>query len=175
MPSTPPTTPEPHPVYDAPGCGIAGYTCLLFIFFSIGMFGIIMSSIGLFSGLTEKRPFYASPGRQVEVWRLQPMRDAKLLSLTEIPVLYHDESRDGTKACALTDKAVLRLANGEGWKIPYSSVADLQRKADGKQRVALIVTKDKEELPCFFEPAEGVDKFMMELRLLIEKANTTDQ
>ena len=103
------------------------------------------------------------------------MRDAKLLHLTEIPLLYHDESGNGTKACALTDQAILRLADGQGWKIPYSAIADLQRKTDGADRVALIITKDKEELPCFFAPAESVDKFIMELRIQIEKAAPTPQ
>ena len=39
---------EDHPVYGAPGLGLASYSCLLLIFFLIGVFGVIMSTASLF-------------------------------------------------------------------------------------------------------------------------------
>ena len=37
------------------------------------------------------------------------MRDAGLLALIEVPLFYHDESSNGTVACALTESNILRL------------------------------------------------------------------
>ena len=76
---------EKHPVYDVPGCGFLGYSCLLLGVFLIGVIGLAISSIGLLSESYRKKPYYLTPGRKVEVWRLQPMRDVKLLQITEVP------------------------------------------------------------------------------------------
>ncbi|MEC7984167.1 MAG: hypothetical protein VX278_03325 [Myxococcota bacterium] len=148
-----------HPVYDAPGCGVAGYSCLLLGFFLIGIIGIVSSSLSILQTSFETKPFATIPGNQVKVWRLQPMRDAKLLSLTEVPLHYHDESQDGTKACAMSEDALLRLDNGKGWRIPYTDIKEIRAVYESKRHVAVIETASGETLPCFFRPTEGMERF----------------
>ena len=84
---------EDHPVYGAPGLGLASYSCLLLIFFLIGVFGVIMSTASLFQASFQDQPFSLVPGNQVKAWRLQPMRDAKVIDYTEVPLFYHDETK----------------------------------------------------------------------------------
>ena len=91
------------------------------------------------------------------------MRDAKLLKLTEIPLYYHDESVDGTKGCALTEKHLLRLDGSDSWKIPYTDIESSKTVYEKKQVVAVIKTKSGELLPCFFGPTEGGERFRRHL------------
>jgi hypothetical protein len=157
---------QPHPVYDAPGCGLASYSCILLLFFLIGVFGIISSLASIFFAEFQTKPFFLVPGNQVPVWRLQPMRDAKLLELTEVPLYYHDETQNGTKGCALSTKGLLRLDGNEHWMIPYSEIESSKVLYENKQVVTVIKTKSGELLPCFFGPTEGGERFR---RYLLEQ------
>ena len=150
----------PHPSEDAPGCGLASYSCLLLLLFLVGVGGIITSTMALFQSSFQREPFSLVPGNQVEVWRLQPMRDAKLLELTEIPEVYHDESRNGITACALNDVAVLRVDRGEGWKIPYTDISKVTSHRKGDVEVAVVHIQGEETLSCIFAPGEGVGRFV---------------
>jgi len=152
-------SPEEHPSENLPGLGLASYGCLLGIFFFVGLFGLLSSSLSLFQSQFTREPFSFSPGDQVKVWRLQPMRDAKLLSLTEVPDWYHDESSNGTQACAMSSNSLLRLENGVGWKIPYSDIASVSSERGERLKVAIITMKNDEQIFCFFEPGEGVERF----------------
>ena len=167
-----PETPEPHPVYDAPGCGLASYSCILLIFFLIGFVGITFSTFALVQSAFQRTPFSLVPGNQVKVWRLQPMRDVGLLELTEVPLHYHDESADGTKACALTAEAILRIEDEDGWKIPYSAIESVKQARDGGDLFAQIATVDGQMFQCYFEPGEGVERFLIYAREGIENAQT---
>lgn len=155
---------EPHPVYDAPGCGLASYSCILLIFFLIGFVGLTFSSCALIQSAFQRTPFSLVPGNQVKVWRLQPMRDAKLLELTEIPLHYHDESSNGTRACALTAESVLRVEDDIAWEIPYRAIDTVKQGREGGALFAKITTVDQQELRCFFEPGEGVERFVIYVR-----------
>ena len=161
---------EPHPVYDAPGCGLASYSCILLIFFLIGFVGITFSTFALVQSAFQRTPYSLVPGNQVKVWRLQPMRDVGLLELTEVPLHYHDESSDGTKACALTAEAVLRIEDEDGWKIPFSAIGSVKQARDGGDLFAKIVTVDEQEFRCYFEPGEGVERFLIYAREGMESA-----
>ena len=97
------------------------------------------------------------------------MRDAKLLALTEIPLFYHDESRDGTKACALSKDALLRVDGENAWKIPYSDIQDVRIIYENGREVAVSKTKTGEDLPCFFAPSEGSEKFRYELARILSE------
>lgn len=151
---------EDHPVYGAPGCGFASYGCLLLILFIVGIIGIVSSSFALLQAGLQREPYSLTPGNLVEVWRLQPMRDAGLLDLTEVPEAYHDESSSGITACALNDSAVLRLEKGQGWRIPYTAIQQVSTHREGDTMVAVIQTVDDERLSCFFMPGEGVERFV---------------
>ena len=155
-----------HPVYDAPGCGLASYSCLLLFFFLIGMFGIVSSLASIFFAEYTPEPFSLVSGDRVAVWRLQPMRDAKLLELTEVPLYYHDETQDGTKACAMTTTDLVRLDGTDTWKIPYADIESTKVVYEKKQVVTVTKTKTGELLPCFFGPTEGGERFR---RYLIEQ------
>ena len=161
---------EPHPVYDAPGCGLASYSCILLIFFLIGFVGITFSTFALIQSAFQRTPFSLVPGNQVKVWRLQPMRDVGLLELTEMPLHYHDESPDGTQACALTAEAVLRIEDGDGWKIPYTAIEKVKQTREDGDLFAKITTVDQQEFRCYFEPGEGVERFVIYAREGIEAA-----
>lgn len=158
--------PDAHPSENMPGCGLAGYSCLLLIFFCIGILGMISTTASMLQTSYTRPPFSLSPGNQVEVWRLQPMRDAKLLKLTEIPEWYHDEGSQGEEACAMNNDALLRLENEQAWKIPYTAMDSIESFRSGEVMVAVITTIDKEQIHCLFLPGEGVERFV---RVLKEK------
>ena len=158
--------PDAHPSENMPGCGLAGYSCLLLVFFIIGILGMISSTASMFQSSYTRPPFSLSPGNQVEVWRLQPMRDAKLLKLTEVPEWYHDEGSRGEEACAMNDAALLRLDDGQGWRIPYNAMESVESFRSKDVMVAVITTIDGEQIHCLFLPGEGVERFV---RVLNEK------
>ena len=148
-----------HPVYGAPGCGLATYGCVLMMFFLLGMTGLVVSSMALLQSGFTRPPFALAPGNQVKVWRLQPMRDAGLLDLTESPLYYHDESSTGVTACAITDSHVLRLDAGQAWKVPYSAIRRLEIISKRTVRIALMTLHNGEDIPCMFLSGEGVERF----------------
>ena len=98
------------------------------------------------------------------------MRDVGLLELTEMPLHYHDESADGTQACALTAEAVLRIEDGDGWKIPYTAIEKVKQTREDGDLFAKITTVDQQEFRCYFEPGEGVERFVIYAREGIENA-----
>ena len=162
---------EPHPVYDAPGCGLASYSCLLLMIFLIGVTGIVFSSMSLLQSSFKQRPFALVPGHQVEVWRLQPMREAGLLELTEIPLHYHDESGNGTAACAITETGLLRLDGEQAWTIPWTSMERAEIVRDPPDITVFVHTIDQQSLPCFFNPSEGAERMLIRLRERIPQPN----
>ena len=162
---------EDHPVYGAPGLGLASYSCLLLIFFLIGVFGVIMSTASLFQASFQDQPFSLVPGNQVKAWRLQPMRDAKVIDYTEVPLFYHDETNRGTSACALSKTHILRVDDGEGWRVPIEVVEEVKLIRDGSDIIAYLGIKDQnseqtESLPCYFKPGEGAERFKLYIKEL---------
>ena len=89
------------------------------------------------------------------------MRDAKLLELLEIPLYYHDESRNGSEACAMTEDALLRVEDDNAWRIPYAAMQSVKQIRDGGELYARVSTKDNQDLNCYFEPGEGVERFVI--------------
>jgi len=164
--------PEAHPSEDMPGFGLAAYGCLLLAFFIVGILGMISSTASMMQATYTRPPFSLSPGNQVEVWRMQPMRDAKLLKLTEIPLWYHDEGSSGTEACALNETSLLRVEGGEGWSIPYGAIESVRSFRESDTMVAVITTTDGEQLHCLFLPGEGVERFSKILRKKIVTHST---
>ena len=155
-----------HPIFNAPGCGLASYSCLLLCFFLIGIMGMFSSLASIIFSEYTPEPFSLVSGDRVAVWRLQPLRDAKLLKLTEVPLYYHDESQNGTKACAMTKEYVIRLDGSDTWKIPYTDIESNKLVYEKKQVVSVMKTKTGELLPCFFAPTEGAERFR---RYLLEQ------
>jgi len=142
-----------------PGCGLAAYSMVLLSGFIVGFGGMIFSTLALMqAGDSDNGPSMLVPGTQVSVWRLQPMWDAKLLSVHEVPLAWHDESRTGRgdQACALTSSHVLRVDKGTGWAISYSEIQDLRLEGEGtSQETVEIEGADGFVLPCHFRRGEG--------------------
>lgn len=161
--------PNAHPSEGMPGLGLASYGCLLILFFIVGIVGMVSSTASMMQATYTRPPFYLSPGNQVEVWRLQPMRDAKLLRLTEIPEWYHDEGSSGTEACALNEDSLLRVEKGQGWKIPYTAINSIEIDRDNETMVAIVSTTDGEKMHCLFLSGEGVERFSKILKEKIKQ------
>ena len=99
------------------------------------------------------------------------MRDAKVIDYSEVPLFYHDESNNGTSACALSKKHILRVDDGEGWKVPIEVVEEVKLIRDGGDIIAYLGIKDKnsdstESLPCYFKPGEGAERFKLYIKEL---------
>lgn len=150
---------DAHPSENMPGFGLAAYGCLLILFFLVGIVGMISSTSSMLQATYTRPPFSLSPGNQVEVWRTQPMRDAKLLKLTEIPLWYHDEGSSGTEACALSETALLRIDGSDAWKVPYTAMESVRSFRQDETMVAVVTTNDGEQIHCLFLPGEGVERF----------------
>ena len=160
----------PKEALGLPGLGLAGYSCLLLMGFLVGLAGLVGSTAAILQTSFQRQPFSLVPGNQVPAWRLQPMRDANLIQYTDVPLHFHDESSDGTRACAIIPDAVLRLDDGDTWKIPFSAIDGAKSFREGSQMVGVIATQDGETLPCFFEPGEGVERFVIYVREMAEEA-----
>ncbi len=164
----------PKEAIHLPGLGLAGYSCLLLFGFLVGLLGLVSSTLSILQSSFQREPFSLVPGNQVPVWRLQPMRDANLLSYTDVPLHYHDETSRGTSACAIMPDAVLRLDDGETWRVPFSVVEGAKAIREGARMVGVVAIKDGETLPCFFESGEGVERFVIHVRELAEAAQKND-
>ena len=165
-----------HPVYGAPGCGLASYSCLLLLFFLVGVAGLIISSMALIQGQLVTKSYYVKPGHQVQPRRLKAMWEAKVIKMEEIPILYHDESNNGSIACALMENGIVRVDDDQAWKIEYDQLIDALSEKDGYGTIVRAITKDQEQLPCHFEQSEGQGIFLAELKAQIKRASseTTD-
>ena len=173
MTQQPPQHDEPHPLDGVPGCGIAAYGLLLIFFFLLGVTGMVLSSAALMQAGGNVGPSRLLAGGNVSVWRLQPMRDAQVLTLTEVPVVWHDESaaRDGTEACALTENALVRVEDRQGFVLPYVDIAEVRVLQEGDITVLETYQTDGSALVCFFRKDEGGDRMARMLRSEVNRAS----
>lgn len=162
--STPP--PETlNPQGPVPGCGLAAYAALLMTICVAGVVGIVLSTQAM---LTQEPDSISQlvHGSQVQTWRLQPMRDAGLLELTEVPLAWHDESfsRDGSAVCALTPKGIAALHDNAVF-IPFPDVIkiDTQPKDNGGLTVAIHGAQGT--ATCEFGPLEGGERMVRQIEI----------
>ena len=149
---------------DAAGCGLGLYAILLLVLFLAGVGGMIGGTIGLLNS----EPLEARNlvhGSEVQVWRLQPMRDAGLLALTEVPAAWHDESPrfDGMTACAITPKGVGKVDNGKHWFTEWKDVTDAVPKPTEDGRVGVVISSNDSSFACYFGVGEGADRFLRQI------------
>ena len=154
-----------------PGCGFAAYAGLLAIFAVLGLTGMGSATLSMLQAAEEVGPAKLMPGGQVAVWQMSPMRKAKVVGLTEVPLAWHDESplRDGSTACALMEDRLVRVADGVGSTLAYSAIeqiteSELER---GGHRVTAHGTApggEAVEIPCDFAFEEGGEKMGRQLR-----------
>lgn len=150
---------EPH---ELPGCGMAAYAGLLVVFGILGLVGMGSATMTMMQAAEEAGPARLMPGTQVAVWQMKPMRDAKIVGLTEVPLAWHDESRmrDGTAACALMDDRLIKVEDGQGATMAYADIdaVDVQdNNVEGHVVTARGTLSDGQagDIVCNFAMNEG--------------------
>ena len=166
MSETPPPELEPHPLDGVPGCGLASYGILLMMFFLVGITGMVLSSMTLLQASSGSRTSRLLAGENVAVWQLQPMRDAYVLKLTEVPAVWHDESAagDGTEACAMTEDALVRVEDGQGFEVLYTEIARVEEIKEGEFVIIETYKSDDSAIICLFRLEEGGEKMARMIR-----------
>jgi hypothetical protein len=150
---------QKHPSEGVPGCGFAAYSLLLLGFFGLGLAGMVSSTLTLIQANSGTTANPLLPGSQVAVWQLQPFRDVGLLELTEAPGAWHDETGDGTTACAMTNTAVIRVEDGQGQRMAYTDIGGLAVHTARFDIAVELTGRDDSSLTCHFNPKEGSDRF----------------
>ena len=91
--------------------------------------------------------------------RLKPLSDKGI----DAPKLWHDESprADGSVACAVTDKEIVRLDAGALTRISFDGIASVDFKGTDAQGGWLTVTAtDGATVRCHFAANDGAAKFV---------------
>jgi len=140
------------------------YAILLLVIFLEGLAGMIGGTIGLLNSEPEEARNLVH-GSEVQVWRLQPMRDAKLLELTEVPAAWHDESPrfDGTTACVLTQTGAGRVDGAQHWFSSWEEIVDTTPSPTPDGRIAITIDTTNEPFVCSFGPGEGAERFLRQI------------
>jgi hypothetical protein len=130
----------------------------------IGVLGIVFSTLNLLSSEPEEISGLVH-GSEVQIWRLQPMREAGMLELTEVPLAWHDESprRDGTTVCALRPTEVVRVEAGAGQRLRFDQLLDVELHLTPEGGITVVAVGPQTRIPCHFGPTEGGDRFATQL------------
>ena len=147
------------------GCGFGLYAMLLLIIFLVGVAGMIIGTIGLLNSEPEEARNLVH-GSEVQVWRLQPMRDAGLLELTEVPAAWHDESPrfDGTTSCVLTLNGVGRVQNEKHWFAKWDEIVTVDTETTENERINVVTQTNNDSFTCSFGPQEGAERFLRQIQ-----------
>jgi hypothetical protein len=161
--------------HDGAGCGLGLYALLLLAIFLIGLAGMIGGTIGLLNSEPEEARNLVH-GSEVQVWRLQPMRTAGLLGLTEAPSAWHDESPrfDGTTACVLTQTGVGRVEDDRKWFALWTEVNDTTASPTPNGRVKITIDTTSEPFACIFGPGEGAERFLRQITAERQGVSSSD-
>ncbi len=155
------------------GCGFGLYAMLLLIIFLVGIAGMVIGTIGLLnSEPAEARNLVH--GSEVQVWRLQPMRDAGLLELTEVPAAWHDESPrfDGTISCVLTLRGVGRVQNEKHWFAEWEDILEVTMETTENERINVVTQTEDETFYCSFGQEEGADRFLRQIQTELQGSSS---
>jgi hypothetical protein len=130
----------------------------------VGVLGIVFSTLNLLRSEPEEISGLVH-GSEVQMWRLQPMREAGLLDLTEVPLAWHDESprRDGTTICALRPTEVVRVEAGAGQRLRFDQLLDIELSPISDGGITVVAVGPQTRISCHFGPAEGGDRFATQL------------
>ena len=154
-----------------PGCGLGLYAMLLMFICGLGILGMIGGTIGLLNSEPEEARSLVH-GSEVQTWRLQPMRNAGLLTLTEVPAAWHDESPrfDGTTSCVIRTRGVGRLEGGVATEFAWSEVVKTSVERTADDRMSITVHGQEAAFTCHFGPNEGADRFLRQVESEQQKA-----
>jgi len=146
------------------GCGLAAYAMVLLGVCLVGVAGIILSSMALLTADPEGTSQLVH-GSEISVWRLQPMRDAGVLDLTEVPKAWHDESpmRDGTEICALRAEGLVQVSQGTATQLSFARITPPTVTENQDGGVHVVATDGSASVTCRFGPKEGGISFFKQL------------
>jgi hypothetical protein len=146
------------------GCGVGLYALLLLGICLVGVLGICSATIGLINSEPEEARNLVHVS-EVQVWRLQPMRKAGLLKLTEVPAAWHDESFrfDGTTACVLTANGAGRIEEGVGTFFTWPEITKTEVERTSATTMSIIVHNNESAFTCLFGPNEGAERFLRQI------------
>lgn len=160
----PPAISDPE-LRDSPGCGIAAYGLLLLCICGVGMTVGGLGTLGFIYGLVDggaRGPSELKAGVETPVYQLKPLRDTRLVGLTEVPLAFHDESEDldGSTACALMSDRLIRVADGAGLVMSYAQIDTVEVIGDERSGLELRAAgrgPDQAALAfsCHFRAGEG--------------------
>ncbi len=157
------------------GCGLAAYALVLLGVCLAGVLGIVFSTLNLLNQEPEEVSQLVH-GSEVQVWRLQPMRDAGVLDLTEVPLAWHDESpmRDGTTVCALRPGEVVRVAEGTATQMGFGQISSVNITPGEPGYFQVIISGSPQDITCHFGATEGGDRFAQQLLQEHDRATQSD-
>lgn len=141
-----------------PGCGLAAYVIVLMSVTALGIVGLFISTSSLLQTGSKLAPSSLTYGANVPEAALMPLRAAGLLGADELPDLYHAEDMLGTRVCAVSTSALLRLDEKGGRKIALDSIHQVDELPAGVRIVG------SEEIICEFSGGQGADRFARMIR-----------
>ncbi len=153
--------PKDETIGGLPGCGMGLYALVLLFICGLGIAGMVSATIALINSEPEEARNLVH-GSEVQVWRLQPMRDVGLLDLTEVPAAWHDESPrfDGTTACVVNKTGVGRVDGGTATHLRWDEVQGTSVDRPEEHKMTITVVGTDRIIPCTFGPDEGAERFL---------------
>jgi len=144
-----------------PGCGMGLYAIVLMLICGMGLVGMCGATVALMNSEPNEARNLVH-GSEVQVWRLQPMRDAQLLKLTQVPMAWHDESPrfDGTTSCVVTEAMVARLENGNPTQLKWDEITATEVERTQSDKMTVSIVGKAARFSCHFGPNEGADRFL---------------
>lgn len=136
-----------------PGCGMAAFVGLLAAYFC---FGFTTHSVSVYSVLQGAKQLSArnlTYGGNVDPRTLAPLRDAGAVGQDEVPDAYHAETDDGTRACAIVGRALVRLEEGVVTRLPLDTVTRVETTPE-----SVVVHGTTTSLTCWFAAGEGAER-----------------
>lgn len=157
-----PLTPTVQNVQSArdalPGCGLGIYFVLLVGIGLSGVAGVFFSMWMMHGGGSTVSPLAVTYGGGVDPLQLAPMRAAGILGPKEVPDVYHPETYDGARACAIVGGTLFRISENGAERLSLATVTSVVDTPDGVRIVG------DGEIHCLFGENEGADHFAAMLR-----------
>ena len=137
------------------------YAIVLLMVCCLGLVGMCGATIGILNSQPNEARNLVH-GSEVQVWRLQPWREAGVLGLTDTPSAWHDESPrfDGTTSCLITGTMVAKLEAGVVTQIEWEQIQATEVERTSAQVMTVSVLADHARIDCLFGPNEGADRFL---------------
>jgi len=157
--------PASRPYFILPGCGLAAYVVVLFAFFVIGVTGLGLWTLTIFSAQDGARVDNLTYGGHVPSAVVIPMFTAGLLKPNEIPDLFHVETADGSVACAVVSGDIVRISDSEKIRFPLKEIREVQ----GDEEHIIVV--GPQTFACEFAPGTGGDRFR---RILVGESSVEE-